>query len=333
MERIYSKLYQCTVEHTFYTDGVSADLNFMPIGKTSKFLRAHALTFFENQNGFELLHRTDSGGLNPFTEITESNKLFIGLGVDNVELFNFTNFPSKTASSDIYLLSDIYSTGVLNPTTIARRQPSFTEEYSYNNSTATLRVEDAAGNAVFKTTLHGLQDEVDLTLYHYSFSVDLGSSLDIGQYKLKTFLNGVLEDELDVFIYNQFEWPGLIGIFELELDENIVYDTSLPYEAAVSLQASSSVWTYQVEMSRNYTNGILNIVNTDGTFTFNETTAPTDYLSGEIAIFESSIAVTKTEASSKAMNLVITSDDQDLTITGLPNPSPYIANSTVYLKI
>jgi hypothetical protein len=333
MERAYNSLYQCNVEHAFYTEGVSDDLNFMPIGNTSKFLRAHGLIFRKNKFGFELVYRADSGGVNPFVEITESNKLFIGFGLDNPDLLHITNLPSKTSSSDIYFIDDIYTTGVLNLSTIAVRQPSFTETYSYNNSSAKFKVEDANGNVVFETKQNGLQDEADLTLYHYSFSAELGNSLEIGQYKLKTFLNGILEDELDVFIFNQFQWPGLIGIYELELDENIVYDASLPYEATISLVASTSVWTYTVEMTRDYTNGTLNIVNTDGGFTFNETVAPADYLSGEIAVFESSIAITKAQATNGALNLVATSDDQDLTITGLPNPSPYIANSTVYLKI
>lgn len=331
-ERKYNRLYQLTVAHSFYSDSESADFSFSPMGNAPEFFRSHRILFKDTQTGFDLVYQTDDGGTDPFNEIAESNKLLIGVAVENENVLNFTNFPVKSDSSDLYFAAGKYSTAALSFAAKKTRQLAFQETYLYANNQAKLVVEDASGRIVFSKTLDGLKDDDDPTKFHYRFSVQLANDA-LGEHTIKTYLDGILEDETEVFVYDRYQWSNIIGVIELELDENIVYDNNLPYQASLNLAASSIVWTYSIELTRDYTNGNFGVTDTGGGFVFNEINVPADYKKGKTVTFESTTAIVKREQPRKDFDLVVTSDDQDLTLSGLPNPSPYISNSTIYLKI
>ncbi|MCP4121850.1 MAG: hypothetical protein GY751_08870 [Bacteroidetes bacterium] len=333
-EITYRKLYTCGISHAFYTENVSDDLGFSLMQNTSRVLSAHGIVFKPSRLGFDLVYKTDDGGYDPCKIIDENIVLHFSIEASNVELFNITEFPAKADDSDIYLVEDLYSESNLDLSIIGTRQLVFTESYTYTSELVTFRVLDAMGHKVFEETKAGVQDDVVLTDYHFAFSVNLGSGLKIGKYQLKTLIDGIEKDNEDVFIFNRLEYPDLIGVFALELDASIVYDSNLPYASVIELVPSSAVWVYNVFLTRNYTNGVFALNNSGGPSpTFSETTSLPDYLEGETVIFESSVPITKLEAPIKDFNLVVTSDDQNITLSGLPNPSPYKANSTIYLKI
>jgi hypothetical protein len=163
--------------------------------------------------------------------------------------------------------------------------------------------------------------------------VNLGNNFKQGMHTLQIFQNGILKDSKEVYIFNRFQYPDLIGVVELELNEEIEY-TSIPYLSAVQLVASSAIWRYEVEITRNLGVGTVEIIDTEsGPISFTEITGTTDYLKGETLIFESSDAITKSEKPYTNFNLEVTTDDHEIVLTGLPNPSHHNANSIIYLKL
>ena len=74
--------------------------------------------------------------------------------------------------------------------------------------------------------------------------------------------NGLLKESQEVYIFNRFQYPDLIGVVELELNEEIEY-TSIPYTTALQLVASSAIWRYEVEITRNLGTGTVEIIDTE----------------------------------------------------------------------
>lgn len=334
MQRIFNKLYQLSVLHTFYTNEESEDFSIVPIGTTGKVLRGLGMVCRTDTKGFELIYRAENEDGDPAVTIDEDHVVAFGIELKNERAHYFTEFPEKDNNSDIYYCNGAYDDSSLSLSAQAIRQPSFTEEYTYAFERVTFKVLDADGNKYFESTQTGTENDSDPTLYDFSFSVNFGTNFKMGMFTLQTFNNGILQDEDEVYIFDRFTYPNLIGIFELELNSAIDY-TTVPYTATLDLSPSSATWTYEVEFTRDFTNAILSITNADGgsTVDFGLPTAATDYSSGDTISFESSEAIPKSELPNTNFSLEVTSDDIDLTLTGLPNPPHHNSNSIVYLKI
>ena len=334
MERIYAKLYQLQVSHLFYADKKSTDFSFYPIGNATKNMRNSGLMYRAYKDGFELVYRTLSGSNNPFIPNDSVQILTFGVAVENVNALSFTAFPDKSNNSDIYYANGTYSDGTINFSALASRQTGFTENFTYDFEKITFRIIDKDSNKIYEEIQTGLPNTADETLFDFSFSVNFGDAIKMGVYKIQTFKNGILQDENEVYIFNRFKSPNLIGIFELELNNLINYET-LPYSSKFEFEPVSSLWKYQIELTRDFKSGDFSIANADedSTITFSETTSLDDYLKGEVVIFEASDVMTKSDIPNSNFSLVVTSDDDDITLNGLPNPSNHNSNSIVYLKI
>lgn len=333
MERFYHKLYNLRVEHGFYSDLESSDLAFAPIADTLNILRTHGIIFKENGKGFDLVYKALNLAGDPIIPIDDKRVLRFGMSLRNSNALYFTNFPAKSADTDIYYAYSDYSQANLILECVSTRQPAFTENYTFDFPKATFRILDEDGFKRYETILEVEESEEVSDDFVFSFSVNLGSNFKQGLHTLQILQNGILKESQEVYIFNRFQYPDLIGVVELELNEEIEY-TSLPYTAAVQLVASSSVWRYEVEITRNLGDGSIEIIDTEnGPISFNEITGITDYLKGETLIFESTDAITKSEKPYTNFNLEVTTDDHEIVLTGLPNPSHHNAKSIIYLKL
>ncbi len=335
MERFYAKLYQFNFNHTFYTDSGTRDFLIYPISGTSKIARSNGMIIKPELTGFDLIYQKKSDVSNdPYETIDENFVLTFGIGLQHKEVLNVTDLPVKNDSTDIYICSELYAESELSLGVIATRQPNFTESYTYTSSKVTLKIEDNQGDTVYEQDQTGFEDPDDSSKFNFSFSVNLSIGINQGRYKLKTFIDEILQDELDVYIFNRFDFPELIGVFELEIDNNIDY-TKLVYEAIMGFTASTTVWTYKIKLIRDFSGGSITIENTDvgDPLTFSETSVLVDYSPGETVVFKSDSSITKTEAPLTNFKLVVDSTSIDFTIDKLPNPTHNNTNSIVYLKI
>lgn len=334
MDRTFNKLYNLCVAHSFYTKNESEDFTFTPIGKSKKIMSTNGILFRGNSKGFDLLYQTIDEIKNPFIKIEKNESLKFEITLSNEKALYLTQLPDKFRASDIYYASDDYDNDTLALTVLPTRQPSFTESYRYVFETLTFRVVDSSGDICFETIEHGLEDEESLGDFDFSISVNLSADCELGKYKIQTINNGLLQDELEVYIINRLQYPNLIGVFELGLNSGIDY-SSIPFEAKFDFESLATVWYYHIELTRDFKNGDFAITNGDieSVITFSETTSLDDYLIGETVIFKSSDVMLKNELPNINLSLKVTSDEIDLTLSGLPNPPHYNSQSIIYLKI
>jgi len=154
---------------------------------------------------------------------------------------------------------------------------------------------------------------------------------------LKTYRAGILEDQTEIFLLNRLVHPDLIGVFELTLTNAIDYSVVLPYEAVLNIDAASTDWYYHIELTRDFTGGEFNIIDTTDLEAdpplFKETTSLDDYKKGETVIFKSDSALKRTDAPRTNYKLVVESDTTDFSLDKLPNPGLQNLKSIIYLKI
>ncbi|MFT5822986.1 MAG: hypothetical protein ACI8ZM_004243 [Crocinitomix sp.] len=332
MTRIYNKLYQFDFNHTFYANRETSDFSITPIGKTNAQLRSNGLLLKTRDTGFDLVYQklAEVGNL-PLIAITGSEKLMFKIEVSNPAILNVTDLGTKTNATDIYNCQGKFS-DPLALSIIASRQPNFTEEYTYTFDKITFKIEDVDGHVLYEEIQTGTEDPDALGNYNFSFSVNLSSGFVQDYYTLKTYRNGVQEDALDVYLFNRLLYPQLIGIFELELDASLDY-TLVPYTAVLTVSALAAIWAYQIELTRDFTGGTMNVVDGSSTVVFTEDMPTPAYGIGETVGFTSTTAITKTENPITDFKLVVTSIGLDVTLEKLPNPTHNNLNSIVYLKI
>ncbi|NOQ72206.1 MAG: hypothetical protein GQ574_09410 [Crocinitomix sp.] len=332
MTRFYKRLYQFDFNHTFYTDRETSDFSMTAFSETVAQLRTNGLLLKTRDTGFDLVYQklTDVGNL-PLIAITSSEKLMFKIEVSNPDILNVTDLGTKTNATDIYNCQGKFS-DPLALSTIATRQPNFTEEYTYTFDKITFKIEDVDGDIIYEEVQTGTQDPDVPTNYNFSFSVNLSSGFKQDYYTLKTYRNGVQEDALDVYLFNRLSYPNLVGIFELELDATLDYSL-VPYQAVLTLNALATKWAYQIELTRDFTGGIMNVVDNSSTVVFTEDLPTPVYGIGETVGFTSTTEITKTEKAIADFKLVVTSPGLDVTLEKLPNPTHNNLNSIVYLKI
>lgn len=335
MNRFYSKLYQFRFQHEFYTNLVSEDFIIYPLNDSAKWIKGNGMMVKSENDGFDLIYRReDELSTDPFMTIDESKVLKFAIELRNRNILNVTAPPPKTNASDIYICSGAYDDSVVSLTTIPTRQTQFTELYSYAFSQMTFQITDLDDNVVYEKVQSGMQDPDNPAVYNFSASVNLGNSFEHGRYKLKSVRNGVVQDELTVYIYNRYEVPNLFGIFELELDENMDY-TVLPYSATLTFTAFENKWVYSVELTKTYLAASLAVTDTTpgSPISFNMVPPIPTYTAGEKIVFTSSVDIKKTEAPQSKLQLKLTATDTSITLDKLPNPVHDNQNSIVYLKL
>lgn len=338
IERYYNKLYQFRFNHAFYGDGETNDFTITPLGNSRNLIRTHELILKLQSTGFDLIYRKESeGSSDPFVSIDSDLTLLFGVQLNNTEILNVTDLPTKQDATDLYICSADYDETSLEWSTIQTRQPQFTEEYTYNTARITFKIEDADGNVVHEENQFGSQDPDDANSYHYAFSVQLNTQDMPGRYFLKTYRAGILEDQTEIFLLNRLAHPDLIGVFELTLTNAIDYSVVMPYEAVLNIDAASTDWYYHIELTRDFTGGEFNIIDTTDLEAdpplFKETTSLDDYKKGETVIFKSDSALKRTDAPRTNYKLVVESDTTDFSLDKLPNPSLQNLKSIIYLKI
>jgi hypothetical protein len=332
MNRYYKKLYQFDFNHAFYTDGETRDFCITPFSNTISKFRTLGLLPKMRQTGIDLVYQKKDGvSVLPLIPITNSEKLLFKIELSNRDILNVTDLGPKLNATDIYNCRAKYSDALLL-SSIATRQPNFTESYTYGFNKITFKIEDDEGNIVYENEQTGTVNADVPTDFDFTFSVNLSSGFKQGYYILKTYKSGVPEEELKVFIFNRLSHPDLIGVFELELDTAMNYAV-VPYKAVLTLDALKTNWYYQIQLTRDFTGGAMKVVDGGGIPAFTEDMPTPAYGIGETVGFTSIAKITKTEKPIADFKLVVTSPLLDVTIDKLPNPTHNNLNSIVYLKI
>ena len=71
MSAIYKTLFEVTIGHEYYDNGVCKDLTIFPLPETAKLLLGHKLVYRKGVNGFKILFGTDDSGETPFIELDQ----------------------------------------------------------------------------------------------------------------------------------------------------------------------------------------------------------------------------------------------------------------------
>ena len=336
--RFFKALYQFRMRHEFYTNGVTSDFRLIPIGRTMNWLLVHQMILKNQPDGFDLIYRVkDSDSITPLIEVESKYPLTFGVSVVNNQVLNVTEMPEKSDNSDLYICSTTCASESLSWTTIATRSRQFTEQYSYNTDKISFQIEDIDGNVIYLESQVGAQDPDDVNLFHFSFSVNLRTDVQAGRYFLKTYRGGILEEQFEVFLIDRFLDPTLIGIVELELNDEIDFTGALPYVGILQYTALESVWYYHIQLSRDFSGGTFSIIDTTDPEAdpapFSEESELDDYEKGETVVFKSRAGLKRTETPRTNYKLMIEDSTLDFSLDKLPNPGMNNLNAIIYLKI
>lgn len=335
MERFFGTYYEFQFLHEYYSDKETFDFEVYPLDNAKNTARTSGILLKTTSKGFSLIYQQKGeSDTDPYIELDETLILPLGIRLLNVEILQLTDLPTKSDSTDLFVLSGNQNDSELTLEALPTRPYSFVEKYVYTANSATFKLEDSSGNTILKSTQQGIKDPDTPTNFHYHFSVDLKSDLPIGKYVLKTLINGVVEDATEVIIFNRYQYSNLWALFLLSIDGDVDYE-ELPNESNLTFSSTAAKWVYNVMLGRDFSGGTISIKNTKlgDPVLFAETSVLDDYIKGETVVFESNQAITKSDTPLTNFQLVAESDETELTINKLPNPAHNQVNSIVYLKI
>ena len=252
MKAEFKVLFDVTIYHDFYNDGLSKDFNIAPTSECSRLMRNNSLLFKENDNGFKVLQEIedikpeDTGQpigtehkKQPVRKINSDLEFTFELRSKKPELLNYTELSLSSPQNEIYCFSNLDSGGIERATLhnstfagndelITLRPLSFGYLIESANSTATFIIHDAAGNEIIKYPAI-LKDG------QYKYYIEKGI-LKTGVYKL--YVDGIFKHSFfaDDTVYKNKSF-GVISILKNNDDVK---------QYSIKLGRRKTLWRYYV---------------------------------------------------------------------------------------
>lgn len=317
----YQVLFRLRITHNYYLKRYANDFSVVPLPQTQKLSKQYKLLFREVENGIDVLSLM-KGENTPFLDMGDDNKLSFALMLKNVNLLHYSHLPAKNSSGQIYQLVNNPEAGTSitsNEWNLVEPRPvSF--NYIKQSDADEIRVRITGP---FGTTVSGRMTK---TGNQFALPMDLADRPE-GKYTLQTRIDGQNQNP-EYFYISEMLWQkrpfAIMDIFSGELR----YDRPITY--SIRLAAKKSLWTYRVNLSKDYTGSTITIE--DGRETpevIFKQVGNQNQSAGKILTFRSYRAadpnrpsrIAFSEAAQNDFKLVISKNGTTTEIVGLPNPA------------
>lgn len=269
---LYTRLFNLSVFHDYYEDGIARNFQLQPTSETAEFLRGGRMLFKSVSKGCTVLYRTLEDEITAFVNKGPDARLRFSISFNNLnELLNISDLDESlskkfTSGNFIYLKN--------NPAS-ASDNPNTPEDLNYelldflesrlftHNFTVSpplsvpgdvlLTVTDEDGNPVsvgkevngdpFDTTLTVLINEAGT----YSQQIDLRDKPK-GKYTitLRNASSNALISDTDFYVDESLSGKKTLGLVDIEFNSatNLMYSST--WEYAFRLSRKSSIWKYYI---------------------------------------------------------------------------------------
>ncbi len=355
MSAIYKTLFEVTIGHNYYDNGVCKDLTINPLPETEKLLLGHKLVYRKGANGFKILFGTDESGETPFIDLDEGIKLTFSMHLNNPTFLNFTDLPPKSSEKYIYLfentsrgekvegnLFDEYEMES-DADSIPQSGPAkFNYDFTSENDKVTFQVMDPAGKLIIDKELEGENGS-------FSKELDFRDS-PFGVYTINRISNGVVEKRERIFFADPIKIKRPFGLITIEKDESVIYDK--PARFNIGFDTRSTAWKYNLMLTKDYSGYNFSVAdsekygNSNGRYKdkidFTERSGRQQYTKGSTIIFETGEKVRGGfqphlvpfyESPKKGLQLIVSDQRGRTVINDLPNPAVNNLRSEVFINV
>lgn len=98
MNILYTRLFNLSIRHDFYKDGLAEGVNLLPSADTAKLLKGGRMLFKHTPKGVTVLYRTEDDETTPFVDLGKDVRLTLELSIDNKnEFLNITDLDESPA--------------------------------------------------------------------------------------------------------------------------------------------------------------------------------------------------------------------------------------------
>jgi len=236
----YHKSFECEINHTYFSDGVSSIFSLVPLKETARILKNYDILLEKQQHLFSFytgLKAEDTFEID--TQFSGVSNLYFQLVADDPSFFSYTNVKARS-ESQVYYFSNENTTkeqqqlhdsnGVTAQDLISLKPQIFNVEIP--SGEFHLQVKRSSGEVVI--------DEQMSKPQKLSYTVDLRSH-ENGRYEL--WLNDKIHEQF--FMSNEQLPSNCIGVVQLNIDvlqKNYVSD--LRY--SIQFNSQSAYWRYKV---------------------------------------------------------------------------------------
>jgi hypothetical protein len=329
----YQVLFRLRITHSFYTSGYANDFSLVPLPQTQKLSKQYKLLFREVENGMDVLSLM-KGGNTPFLNLGDSNKLSFALMLKNVNLLHYSNLPTRNSSSQIYQLENIPEAGTSITTNewnlVEPRPVSFNYTKQANANKIRIRI-----TGPFGTTVVG---SLTKTGNQFAMPMDLANRPE-GKYTVQTRIDGQNQPPEHFYISEMLWQKRPFAIMDVYSGE-LRYDQPITY--SISMASKKSLWTYKVNLGKDYTGSTITIEDSRETpeVVFKQV-GNQNQTAGKVLTFTSYKAaepnrpseIAFSEAALNDFKLVISKNGTTTEITGLPNPSINQPKTEMHINI
>ncbi|NMM49684.1 hypothetical protein [Marinigracilibium pacificum] len=293
MNILYTRLFNLSIKHDFYENGLAQGVNIFPSLETTKLLKGGRMLFKHTSKGVTVLYRTEDDETTPFVDLGKDVRLTFELSLNNKNQFlNITDLDEspakKYSSSNILYFKNNPSAASINPATpeplefelidfIQSRLFSYSFSLSGSPTQVLFRVFEETNN-----TLVSIGKDVNGNLFpdtitvskqdndSYSQQIDLRDRPK-GKYRIEIWNSGDTTKLQEVKVYLDEDMAGkdINGIVDIIYDtaQDHIYDDVEEY--AIEFSRKVSFWKYLVVNKSNNHNFNLD------TFSINDAGSPT----------------------------------------------------------
>ncbi len=267
---LYTRLFNLSVQHNYYEDGIARNFRIAPTRETSELLQGGRMLFKSIPKGCTVLYRTLADETTPFVDKGPEARLKFTLSFENLsELLNITDLdesPSNTYKSGnfIYLVNDpaSASSDPENPEVLSYELLDFKEKRLFTYfftvepplsppGDVLLTVTDESGTPVsIGKTVEGVPFPTTVTVHvnedgNYAQQIDL-RKLPKGKYTItlqdasdNSFINSVT-----FYADESIAGKNVLGLVDIIFEgiTDLMYDDT--WEYAISFSRRTTIWKY-----------------------------------------------------------------------------------------
>ncbi|GEM_PF-4660941 len=333
MASSYKRLFGIRFRHTYYEESLTRDFSIIPLPQTQKLARQYKLIFRPKENGIDVLSLMREPNV-PFIDLGDQNKLGFAIMLKNTDLLNITNLPVRQNNRQVYYMDN----------TVHKAHKVMKEHWSLvtPRPESFKYVRQSEANEITLKATGPFDSEHTVTMLRqgneFQSLFELGNRPE-GKYVLEATEDGEKKDSEAVYT-SELLWQtrpfGLIDIFTNELD----YSQSKTYQ--IRLSAKKSIWTYRVNLGKDYTGSNISIKDErESPEVLFKQVGNTSQIKGKTLTFRSyrindpnkTLGIRFGQTPIKDFKLIIEKNGKKTEIGGLPNPAINQSSTEMHINI
>lgn len=241
MNRIFRSIFKLDINHSFYKDNISTDIDFDLDLKSQQIAKNYRLLFKNKQGSCQLIMECNKNDdqIKPFIAIDKPLKIKIQLKLTNKHFFNFTDIEFLNLKQKFLYFSN-KDTDNLHQAKNALISVAYSDlKINFSETIDSFRVTDIEGNDV-------TQNLPSPKIEEETISINTGS-LEYGYYNL--YINDL--NPIQFYRSPSLENP-VLGIFEfIILPEKVDEYLKSPQTHSLLFDNRKTFWKYVIQMKYN----------------------------------------------------------------------------------